>query len=104
VINRPLNVKLSTVMPEIKELEQRKEKLFLGGPVEPGRVLLLVKSPKTPEDAIPVFGDIYISSSRKELKRLVKSTDKSEKLRKKEHRGKRECRMKNCGRRFAPSS
>jgi len=37
VINRPLNVKLSTVLPEIKELEQRNENLYLGGPVEPGR-------------------------------------------------------------------
>jgi putative transcriptional regulator len=81
VINRPLKVKLSTVMPEIKELAQRKENLFLGGPVEPDRILLLLKSSKTPEDAIPVFGDIYISSSRKELKRLIKSTNKSEKFR-----------------------
>jgi putative transcriptional regulator len=81
VINRPLKVKLSTVLPEIKELEQRKENLFLGGPVEPDRILLLLKSAKTPEDAIPVFGDIYISSSRKELQRLVKSTNKDEKFR-----------------------
>jgi putative transcriptional regulator len=81
VINRPLKVKLSTVMPEIEELKQRKEKLFLGGPVEPDRIMLLVKSPKTPEDAIPVFGDIYISSSRKELNRLIKSTNKNEKFR-----------------------
>jgi len=42
VINRPLNVKLSTVMPEIKELEQREENLYLGGPVETNRVLLLL--------------------------------------------------------------
>jgi putative transcriptional regulator len=81
VINRPLNMKLSSVMPEIKELEQRKENLYLGGPVEPGRVLLLLKSAAAPEDSIPVFGDVYISSSRKELKRLIKSTNKSEKFR-----------------------
>jgi len=81
VINHPLKVKLSTVMPEIKELEQRKEKLFLGGPVEPGKVLLLLKSAAIPEDSIPVFGDVYVSSSRKALKRLIKSTNKSEKFR-----------------------
>jgi putative transcriptional regulator len=81
VINRPLKVKLSTVMPEIEELKQRKEKLFLGGPVEPDRILLLLKSSKTPEDAIPVFDDIYISSSRKELKRLIKNANKGENFR-----------------------
>jgi len=81
VINRPLNVKLSTVMPEIKELEQRKENLYLGGPVETGRILLLLKSAVEPEKSIPVFGDVYISSSRKELKRLVKSNNTGEKFR-----------------------
>jgi putative transcriptional regulator len=81
VINRPLKVKLSTVMPEIEELAQRKENLFLGGPVEPGKVLLLLKSAATPEDSIPVFGDVYVSSSRKELKRLIKNANKGEKFR-----------------------
>jgi putative transcriptional regulator len=81
VINRPLKVKLSNVMPEIEELAQRKENLFLGGPVEPGKILLLLKSAAKPEDSIPVFGDVYVSSSRKELKRLIKSTNKSEKFR-----------------------
>ena len=81
VINRPLKVKLSTVMPDIKALKQRKENLFLGGPVETDRILLLVKSPEAPEDSMLVFDDIYISSSRKELNRLIKSTNKSEKFR-----------------------
>ena len=81
VINRPLKVKLSTVMPEIKELEQRKEKLYIGGPVEPSRVLLLLKSATTPEDSMPVFGDVYISSSREELRRMIKKGDKDERFR-----------------------
>jgi len=81
VINHPLKIKLSRVMPEIEELAQRQENLYLGGPVEPGRVLLLLKSAATPEDSIAVFGDVYVSSSRKELKRLIKSTNKSENFR-----------------------
>jgi len=81
VINRPSKVKLSNVMPEIEELAQRKENLFLGGPVEPGKVLLLLKSAATPEDSIPVFGDVYVSSSRKALKRLIKNANKGEKFR-----------------------
>lgn len=80
VINRPLNVKLSTVLPEIKELQQRKDTLHLGGPVEPGRVLLLVKSAVPPEKSLAVFGNVYISSSREELKRLVNSTKQDEKF------------------------
>jgi putative transcriptional regulator len=81
VINRPLNVRLFAVMPEIKELEQRKENLYLGGPVEPNKVLLLLKSTKTPADAIPVFDDVYVSSSRKELRRIITKADKNERFR-----------------------
>ena len=49
VINRPIQVKLSTVFPDIKELDQSEETLYLGGPVEPGGILLLVRSAQTPE-------------------------------------------------------
>jgi len=81
VINRPLNVKLSTVLPDFKESEHRNEALHLGGPVEPNKMLLLVSSVKPPQESIQVFGDIYISSSLKELQRLIKSTSKDEKFR-----------------------
>ncbi len=81
VINRPLNVKLSTVLPDFKESEHRNEALYLGGPVEPNKMLLLVRSAKPPQKSMPVFGDVYISSSRKELQRLIESTNKDEKFR-----------------------
>lgn len=81
VINRPLNVKLATVLPDFKESEHRNEALYLGGPVERNKMLLLLRSAKPPPDSMPVFGDVYISSSREELKRLIKSTNKDEKFR-----------------------
>jgi putative transcriptional regulator len=81
VINRPLRVKLSTVFPDVKELEQSKETLFMGGPVEPGGILLLARSVTVPEDSMPVFGDVYLSSSRKVLRRLIKKPEKDERFR-----------------------
>ena len=81
VINRPLNVKLSEVLPDLKELEHSRETLYLGGPVEINKMLLLVKSAKPPQESGQVFGDVYISSSREELQRLIKSSDKNEKYR-----------------------
>ena len=72
VINRPIQLKLSTVFPDIKELDQRKDTLYLGGPVEPARILLLLRSTNPPEASIPVFDDVYISSSPKVLQSLVK--------------------------------
>ena len=81
VINRPVELKLSTVLPDIKELERSKETLYLGGPVEPARVLLLVRSAKPPEASMPVFGDVYLSSSQKVLQGLIKKPVKEERFR-----------------------
>jgi putative transcriptional regulator len=81
VINRPVELKLSTVFPDIKELERRKETLYLGGPVQPARVLLLVKSASPPEASMPVFDDVYLSSSLKVLRRLIKKPLQGERFR-----------------------
>ena len=80
VINRPVGIKLSTVLPDMKGLERSKETLYLGGPVEPARVLLLVRSAKPPEASMPVFGDVYLSSSPKVLQRLIKKPVKEERF------------------------
>jgi len=81
VINRPLNVKLSAVLPDLKELAHSHETLYLGGPVEIDKMMLLVKSANPPPESRQVFGGVYISSSREELQRLIKSSDKNEKFR-----------------------
>ena len=81
VVNRPVQVKLSSVFPEVKELDESKETLYLGGPVEPGGILLLVRSAQPPEDSMPVFGDVYLSSSREVLKRLIKKPEKDNRFR-----------------------
>ena len=80
VINRPLQVKLSTILPDIKELDQRTETLYLGGPVEPSMVLLLVKSSNPLGSSMPVFDDVYFSSSKEMLQRLIKKPAKEEKF------------------------
>ena len=72
VINRPSAVKLATVFPDIKELKQRKDTIYVGGPVEVNKMLLLIRSSKMPEGATAVTPDVYISSSWKLLERLMK--------------------------------
>jgi putative transcriptional regulator len=72
VINRPSAVKLATVFPDIKELKQRKDTIYVGGPVAVNQMLLLIQSSKKPEGATAVTPDVYISSSWKVLERLLK--------------------------------
>jgi putative transcriptional regulator len=81
VINRPSQVKLATVFPDINELKQRKDTVYLGGPVAVNRVLMLIGSPKTPQGSIPVIPDVYLSSSLEELERLIKNTGNNERFR-----------------------
>ena len=75
VINRPSTVKLATVFPDIKELKQRKDTIYVGGPVDVNKMLLLVRSPKMPEGATTVTPGVYISSSWKVLENLMKKKE-----------------------------
>ena len=72
VINRPSAVKLTTVFPEIRELKQRKDTIYVGGPVDVNKMLLLIRSPKMPEGANEITPGVYISSSWKVLEDLMK--------------------------------
>jgi putative transcriptional regulator len=81
VINRPSNVTLASVFPDIKELKQRKDIIYVGGPVAVNQILLLIGSKTVPDHATPVSEGVYISSSWKVLERLMKQTGKDEHFR-----------------------
>jgi putative transcriptional regulator len=72
VINRPSAVKLATVFPDIKELKQRKDIIYVGGPVALNQILMLIRSPQAPEDATLITPEVYISSSWEVLERMMK--------------------------------
>ena len=81
VINRPLTVKLSAVFPELKISKHRNEVIYFGGPVEPNKIILVVKSAKKIEKSLKIIDDVYVTSSLEELKRFTKNIDKDEKFR-----------------------
>jgi len=81
VINRPSAVRLATVFPDIKELKERKETIYVGGPVAVNQMLMLIRSSNAPAESQEITRDVYISSSWKVLERLMKSTAKDEKFR-----------------------
>jgi putative transcriptional regulator len=72
VINRPSAVKLATVFPDIKELKQRKDTIYIGGPVAVNQILMLIKSAKAPQGATVITPQVYISSSWELLERMMK--------------------------------
>lgn len=71
IINRPTEKRLSEIFPEIKGLKQRKDLVYLGGPVGMTQMLMLIQSPEKPEETGHVIGDIYVGTGRQVLDRTV---------------------------------
>ena len=80
VVNRPSEMKLSALLPEI-ELGERPDVLYQGGPVALGHVFVLIRSERELEEARHVFDDIYVSGSRGLLERLLGDGIPEERLR-----------------------
>jgi putative transcriptional regulator len=82
IINRPTNVKLSAVFPEIKGLLPRTDSLFIGGPVDMTSLLMLFRSDKGAEGSHRLFDNVYISAGDDNaLKRIIKDPHGNETFR-----------------------
>ena len=77
IINRPSDVSLTRLVPKAKELGSTDDVVHFGGPVSPDAMVLLlhVRPPLAPEQAVHVFDDIYLSSSSSVLERLLRRDD-----------------------------
>ena len=71
IVNRRTDVPLSRVFSELKEAKGRDDQIYVGGPVETGGVLALLKSASKPKDAEHVFGDVYLISSKTLLEKTL---------------------------------
>ena len=81
IINRPSELKLSEALPEIEELQQRPDTIYLGGPVARNQLLLLIRTSSPPEGSHQVFADIYVSSSQTVIERMIKDSKVEERFR-----------------------
>ena len=79
--NRPAKVKLSEVLPEMKELKQRPDTMYIGGPVAANQMIVLVKAPDKPEASLNVFEDVYVCSSLKVIQAIINHDDENERFR-----------------------
>jgi putative transcriptional regulator len=71
VVNRPTEIPVSKIFPDLKRLAQLHDKVYFGGPVELESVWFLFRAAKPPEHAIRAFGGIYVSASRELLLQLL---------------------------------
>lgn len=68
LINRPTNLNPAAVFPDEPALERYDGTLFLGGPVGPSRLLMLLRAPAPGLlEGPPVVGDVYVSADPRQL-------------------------------------
>jgi len=71
IINRPTQVPVSRLFPDLKRLRQQQDKVYFGGPVELGSVWFLFRAATRPEHAIQVCDGVYFGASRELLLQLL---------------------------------
>ncbi len=81
IINRPTEVKLSAVFPDIKGLRQKVDTVYIGGPVARRQMLLLMGLGSQPKNSFPVFDNIYVSLSSAVFKSVIGNLKEGERFR-----------------------
>jgi len=81
IVNRQTKIPLSRALDGLKDAKSRSDPVYLGGPVEVGGVVALVRSRAKPEDARHVFADVYLLSSKASLERALAAGAESSALR-----------------------
>jgi putative transcriptional regulator len=74
IINRPSEVKLSAVFPDMKQLQHLSDTIYLGGPVSKNQLLLLIRTADPPEESRHIFADVYVSSSQEVIQQMTETT------------------------------
>lgn len=81
IINRPTEVKLAEAFPDMTGVQGRSDRVYIGGPVARGHMLLLIQSDTPPEESRHVFENVYVSSSRAGLERMIDGAKPGERFR-----------------------
>jgi putative transcriptional regulator len=71
IINKPTQVPVAHLFPDLKRLAALHDKLYFGGPVEFGAVWFLFRASAPPEHAIQACDGVYLSADRELLLRLL---------------------------------
>jgi putative transcriptional regulator len=75
IINRPTEIALAQLFPDVETLQGRSDRTFFGGPVEPHRVMLLFRSSDPPPESRRVARGIHVAGSFEVLRTVVESAD-----------------------------
>lgn len=75
VVNRPTRIPVRELVPELAEPGDAALSLQWGGPVQPGAVLVLLRSPGSASDARRVLPGVHLCADLEDLKRAARQPD-----------------------------
>jgi putative transcriptional regulator len=81
IINRPTDVKLSSLLPEVDELRDRGDTVLIGGPVARDRMIVLLRTTKPPPQSAVVIDGVYITAGLDALHALPRDKGATANLR-----------------------
>jgi len=61
ILNRPAGVAIGEVLRERADVRERRDPMFLGGPLEQDGLLFVFHAPQHPVRALPLLDDLYLS-------------------------------------------
>lgn len=71
IVNRPTQIPLAKVFPDIERLRSREEKLFFGGPVRRQELVVAFRAAVPPPGGTEILDGVYMSSSSKLMRELL---------------------------------
>jgi putative transcriptional regulator len=71
IVNRPVELTLDELLPDVERARGHGEHAFLGGPVATDQLLLLIRAKQPPRGSAPVLDDLHVSGSRETLIELL---------------------------------
>lgn len=81
IVNRPTGVGLSDLLPALDAIPGRLDRVHLGGPVEPGRMVFLIRAASAPRDSRHVFADVHATGSADALRGAIERDESPERFR-----------------------
>ena len=81
IINRPTEIPLTEVIPELGGVRELTSPLFVGGPVNRNMLLVLLQSDKPPSTAQKVFEDVYFAEDKETITEVLENSNLHKKIR-----------------------
>lgn len=81
MLNFPTQAKLTKVFPKIKGLEAFSDLIYIGGPVEPEKLFLLLRTHRKIDKTFELMDEVLVGASEESIESLLKKRSSSENLR-----------------------